>query len=603
MTCVRPGQCVGNLVQDRIVDLIGRGVHGTMSTEQNELLPRAAFPHLLARRAETERPLLQSVFVHQLSCPACDVNQFRCARPAGFCRGDEKVPEIQIKNPPAIVTAPYDGTHGVHLLDNSRHHLAAIPEKPHSVADIEKHLNVVQTQRGGMTAQRVVRVRLQAAEKQLYPVDMLQVFLHQRLITIVPRLHSKKASASPTGPIAVVTTSFMVRDLQNSPNRVIFPTLNEAFERGRSRGCREGYNGFCKNDRISQISTHASLLKHVKYPQPVSRRNCAAGLALSDFFECGDCRAGCHAFGNADNACSGYFEMTEDGLDHLRDIQWFPGHMNKARKEIGKASSRVDVFVEILDSRIPGSSMNPLIETLRGDKPRVTVLSKPDLADPERTEAWRRFMLGRMDRQVLVADVRKRAQVLRIPAICRDIVERSGRNRPRIVAMVTGIPNSGKSTLINTLGGRAVARTADEPAVTRQQQLIRVVDGFSLLDTPGLTWPKIESRGSGFRLAVTGAIRDTALSYHDIALFALEFLRSDYGDRLVKRYNIQTLEMTATELLGEIGHRRGCLVKGGSVDLDKAGRILIRDIRGGRLGRITWERPDDEREKHESGTG
>lgn len=313
--------------------------------------------------------------------------------------------------------------------------------------------------------------------------------------------------------------------------------------------------------------------------------------------------AGCHTFGNADNARNGYFEMTEDSLDHLGSIQWFPGHMNKARKEIGKASSRVDVFIEILDSRIPGSSMNPLIETLRGDKPRVTVLSKPDLADPKRTEAWRRFMLERMGRQVLVADVRKRAQVLRIPAICRDIVERSGRSRPRIVAMVTGIPNSGKSTLINALGGRAVAKTADEPAVTRQQQLIRVADGFSLLDTPGLTWPKIESRESGFRLAVTGAIRDTAISYHDIALFALEFLRSDYGDRLMKRYNIQTLEMTATELLDEIGQRRGCLVKGGAVDLDKAGRVLVRDIRNGGLGRITWELPDDEREKHESGTG
>ncbi len=284
--------------------------------------------------------------------------------------------------------------------------------------------------------------------------------------------------------------------------------------------------------------------------------------------------------------------MNEESLEHLRDIQWFPGHMHKARKEIAETKSEVDVFIEILDSRIPMSSMNPLIETLRGEKPCITVMSKPDLSDPKLTDEWLHCITNLYERPVLVADPRKRAEVKRIPAMCANVVERSGRNRSRILAMVVGIPNSGKSTLINTLCERAVAKTGNQPALTRQQQRIRIDEGLYLLDTPGLTWPKIESPESGLRLAITGAIRDTVVSYQDIALFALEFLKNKYRERLHNRYNMENLSRTSLELLLEIGKRRGCLVKGGIIDLEKAGHLLIHDIRDARLGGITWEFPD-----------
>ncbi|MYB34607.1 MAG: ribosome biogenesis GTPase YlqF [Gammaproteobacteria bacterium] len=292
----------------------------------------------------------------------------------------------------------------------------------------------------------------------------------------------------------------------------------------------------------------------------------------------------------------GDLAMSEESLDHLTDIQWFPGHMHKARKEIAEVKSEVDVFIEILDSRVPASSMNPMIKALRGEKPCITVMSKPDLSDLELTSEWSRHLAGRYERPVLVADLRKRAEVKRIPAMCMDVVEPSGRSRSRILAMVVGIPNSGKSTLINTLCERAVAKTGNQPALTRQQQRIRIDDGFYLLDTPGLTWPKIESPESGLRLAITGAIRDTVVSYQDIALFALEFLKDRYGERILKRYNIDDLSGTSMELLLAVGKHRGCLIKGGMVDLEKAGRAVIHDIRNGRLGGITWESLIDKKE-------
>jgi len=287
------------------------------------------------------------------------------------------------------------------------------------------------------------------------------------------------------------------------------------------------------------------------------------------------------------------FVMSEESLNHLRDIQWFPGHMHKARKEMAEIKSEVDVFIEILDSRIPASSMNPLIKSLRGEKPCITVMSKPDLSDSRVTDEWSRCITSRYERPVLIADLRKRAEVKRIPAMCADVVKRSGRKHSRILAMVVGIPNSGKSTLINTLHERAVAKTGNQPALTRQQQRIQIDDGFYLLDTPGLTWPKIESPESGLRLAISGAIRDTVITYQDIALFALEFLKAKYNERLRKRYNMENLNRTSMELLLEIGKRRGCLVKGGTVDLEKAGRLLIQDIRDARLGGITWEFPNN----------
>ena len=283
--------------------------------------------------------------------------------------------------------------------------------------------------------------------------------------------------------------------------------------------------------------------------------------------------------------------MNEQIYSHLKDIQWFPGHMHKARTEIAKVQSEVDLFIEILDSRIPASSMNPLIQSLRGDKPCIIVMSKPDLSDPDLKDEWSNFISTTFKCPVLVADLRKWPEIKRIPAICKEEVSVLGRNRSRVLAMVIGIPNSGKSTLINTLCERVVAKTGNQPALTRQQQRIQIDNGFDLLDTPGLTWPKIVSPECGFHLAITGAIRDTVIHYQDIALYALELLKHQHQDRLQRRYNIKNLERTSIELLSEIGKRRGCLVKGGLVNLEQAGHILIQDIRSARLGRITWEFP------------
>ncbi len=272
-------------------------------------------------------------------------------------------------------------------------------------------------------------------------------------------------------------------------------------------------------------------------------------------------------------------------------VQWFPGHMNKASKEIREVFPRVDVFIELLDGRIPFSSANPMLARLRGDKPCLRVMTKPDLSDPALNEIWQAFYESDSGVRVLPANLRNRHSAGRVPGLCRQLYVDNGGSRARITAMVMGIPNVGKSTLINRLAGRTVAKTGNQPAVTRQQQFIEIQPGFVLLDTPGLMWPNVENRCAGYRLAVTGAIRDTAISHVEIALFALRYLKESYASNLMERYRLEGVETTEQEILTEAGRRRGCLVAGGKVDLDRAAKVVIADIRGGRLGRITWEAP------------
>ena len=273
-------------------------------------------------------------------------------------------------------------------------------------------------------------------------------------------------------------------------------------------------------------------------------------------------------------------------------IQWFPGHMHKAAKEIRKRFSQVNVFIELLDSRIPYSSSNPLLEDIRGEKPCVKVMTKSDLSDPALNKLWKTHFECDQNSRVLQVDTRKRSQLLNIPSLCQKLYAATGAKRQRITAMVMGIPNVGKSTLINGLAGKAIAKTGNEPAITKQQQLIEINDQFLLMDTPGLMWPKVENFHSGYRLAITGAIRDTALSHQEVALFALGALRELYPNQLLDRYKLRSLEDKNLEILKEIGQKRGCLIKGGEVDLDRASKILITDIREGRLGRLTWETPE-----------
>ncbi len=273
-------------------------------------------------------------------------------------------------------------------------------------------------------------------------------------------------------------------------------------------------------------------------------------------------------------------------------IQWFPGHMNRASREIREVFSRVDVFIELLDGRIPSSSANPMLARLRGDKPCLRVMTKTDLSDREMNEAWQRFYESHAGMRVVLADLRNGRDAARVPGLCRKLYVDNGGSRERITAMVMGIPNVGKSTLINRLAGRVVAKTGNQPALTRQQQWIGIRPDFVLLDTPGMMWPNIENRNAGYRLAVTGAIRDTAISHIEIALFALRYLKDNHAASLAERYKLEEIgTRTQQQILTDAGRRRGCLAAGGKVDLERAAKAIISDIRDGRLGRITWEAP------------
>jgi ribosome biogenesis GTPase A len=271
-------------------------------------------------------------------------------------------------------------------------------------------------------------------------------------------------------------------------------------------------------------------------------------------------------------------------------IQWYPGHMYKARKQIIEMLPRVHLILEILDARIPFSSRNPVLEELRDGKPGIIILAKADLADPVITKQWMNFLQSETE-QVIALNLKQTGSTKSIPGLCHSLLAPVSRNRPVINALVVGIPNAGKSTFINALAGRAVANTGDEPAVTKQQQQVAIGEGLMLFDTPGVLWPNVENRHSGYRLAITGGIRETAFDYADVALYAAEYLCQAYPERLKQRFELDELPIEPLELLDLIGRRRGCLVRGGVVDLDRISRIFLGEIRSGELGQISLETP------------
>ena len=273
-------------------------------------------------------------------------------------------------------------------------------------------------------------------------------------------------------------------------------------------------------------------------------------------------------------------------------INWFPGHMVKARREIGEAMSRTDVVIEVLDARLPLASRNPLLGELRGDKPCITVLNRDDLADPGVTAMWKKFFEEEDGVRVVAISAKERSQAKRLTALCREMVPGRGTPLKPIRAMVVGIPNVGKSTLINTLKGRAVADVANKPAVTKRRQTVQIGKAILLADTPGVLWPKIENEADGYRLAASGAIGDRAMDLVQVALFAAGYLAGAYPERLRERFRLEALASEPGELLEAIGRRRGCLIRGGEVDPYKAADALLQDLRSGKLGRISFERPD-----------
>ena len=272
-------------------------------------------------------------------------------------------------------------------------------------------------------------------------------------------------------------------------------------------------------------------------------------------------------------------------------IQWYPGHMHKAAKEVRKRLPSIDLIIEVLDARIPFSSENPMIHELRRDKPCIKVLSKSDLADPRMTALWQAHMEQERGVRTLAITTGEPESMRQLTALCAKLSPRAEDDPRPVHALIMGIPNVGKSTLINTLAGRSVAKTGNEPAVTKAQQRIELGAGVVLFDTPGMLWPNVENRNSGYRLAATGAIKDTAMEYEDVAWFVAEYLLRAYPDRLQSRYELEALPDSENALLEAIGRRRGCLMGGGHVDFDKAARLLLMDLRGGKLGPITLETP------------
>lgn len=273
-------------------------------------------------------------------------------------------------------------------------------------------------------------------------------------------------------------------------------------------------------------------------------------------------------------------------------IQWFPGHMHKARKEIEEVIPKIDVIIEVLDARIPFSSENPLIRHLRKDKPVIKILNKRDLADPKMTHLWLEHLEKEQGVKAMAITTENIGEVNKIMELCQKLAPHRLAIGKNIRTMIMGIPNVGKSTIINTLVGRVVAKTGNQPAVTRQQQRINLPNGVVLSDTPGILWPKVENPHSGFRLAATGAVKDTAMQYDEVAFYTVEYLASVYPELLKKRYQIDELPDSAIELMEAIGEKRGCLRQGGRIDIHKASEILINDLRNGVLGLITLEHPD-----------
>ena len=272
-------------------------------------------------------------------------------------------------------------------------------------------------------------------------------------------------------------------------------------------------------------------------------------------------------------------------------IQWYPGHMHKASKEIKEVLPQVDLIIEILDARIPFSSENPMLKTLRGDKPCIKILSKSDLADPVITQQWQSYLEQEQGIKTLALSITQPDKMRQLPDLCHKMLPAKEASGRLIHTLIMGIPNAGKSTLINILAGRTIAKTGNEPAITKTQQRIDIGNGIILLDTPGLLWPNVENKNSGYRLAATGAIKDTALQHDHIALFAAEYLLRHYPDQLQARYQLQPLPQSEQALMESIGKNRGCLRAGGHIDMDKTAKILLTELRAGTIGRISLETP------------
>ena len=273
-------------------------------------------------------------------------------------------------------------------------------------------------------------------------------------------------------------------------------------------------------------------------------------------------------------------------------IQWFPGHMHLTKKAIAKRLPDIDVVIELLDARLPGSSANPLLAELTGAKPKLKVLNKQDLADPERTALWLLHYQAQPGTNALALDASVAAPARQLIDACRALVPLRGGMVKPVRVLICGIPNVGKSTLINTLMDKRAAKTGDEPGITQVEQQIALASDFTLFDTPGMLWPRIVVEQSGYNLAASGGIGRNAYDEEEVALALLATVRERYADRLQARYKLADFSSVTDEsLLADLGRKRGGLLAGGRVNLQKAAEIAINDFRTGAWGRITLETP------------
>jgi ribosome biogenesis GTPase A len=281
-------------------------------------------------------------------------------------------------------------------------------------------------------------------------------------------------------------------------------------------------------------------------------------------------------------------------------IQWFPGHMAKARREVTEKLKLVDIIFELLDARIPLSSRNPMIDEITHHKPRLVLLNKADMADTKITNEWISYFAEKGIRAIPI-NSHAGEGMQTIVAAAKDILQdkfdrmrAKGVVKPRAIrAMIVGIPNVGKSTLINRLAKKNIAKTGNTPGVTKSQQWIKVGKELELLDTPGILWPKFEDQEVGLKLAVTGAIKDTILNLEDLAVYALRILEKRYPNRLEERYKLTAIPDDLVELYDHVGKLRGCLAGGGQVDYDKVSELVVREIRSEKFGRVSLESPSD----------
>jgi ribosome biogenesis GTPase A len=268
--------------------------------------------------------------------------------------------------------------------------------------------------------------------------------------------------------------------------------------------------------------------------------------------------------------------------------------MASARRKAAEAMATVDVVIEVTDARLPEASSNPMISELRRfrNRPCLKLLNKSDLADPLATQAWMDFYNRQPGVKAIAISARNAAEVARVPALCRHLAPHRDDGTKPLRMMIMGIPNVGKSTLMNALLKRKVAKVGDEPAVTRHQQTLDLGPGMTLTDTPGMMWPKIDYDADGYMLAASHAIGRNAVIDEEVAIFLGEVLLERYPALLAARYRIDPSSLDAPALVEAIGRRRGCLVKGGGLDLEKAALILLQDYRDGAIGRISLETPE-----------